>query len=278
MVHKRIGRFLRRRRRTQPRRARAARRRVTKIVSKVRKRVSKVRARDVAAGIPSGALLVGAVTPVGKAVTVGRGVLTGIKTIVGRTLGNPLTGVTAAGKAFTFKEGLKSFGKRVGGRALGLGLAIETLQFGRSRGAGTPFDPIPNLGLVASAAINPLATAAGFLFGSGEKGVRIATETIKEVITRDPLTDFQPFNFPGFEQGDVNITFPEGGTSFAPSTPQPPVGAFFPSIDLQVGSPGGGQNELLRLLLLILGAGGIGALLGRKSKKTKKNKKDDDDE
>jgi len=276
MVHKRIGRFIRRTRARQPARAAAARGRVKKFAKRVR--IRDLPGRVERAGtftIPTTATLIGAVTPVGKAVTVGKGVLTGIKTLASRTLGNPLAGSATIG------AGLKKFGGRVAGRALGLGLAVETFQFGRAKATGKPFDPIPDLGLVASAAINPLATFGGLFFGAGERGVQVATETIKEVITRDPLTDFQPFNFPGFEQGDVNIIFPsEVGTDFAPSTPQAPVGAFFPSIDLQVGKVGGGQNELLRLLILLLGAGGLGALLGRKTKKKKKkkSKKDDDDD
>jgi len=277
MVHKRITRFIRKRRISQPRRARAARARAGRIVSKVRRRVRKVRTRDVAVGIPAAALLATSVSPVGKAVTVGRGVLTGIKTLAQRTLGNPLAGSATIG------AGLKSLGKRVGGRALGLGIAVEAFQFTRARGAGTRFDPIPDLGIIGAFALNPLAALGGLAFGTGEKGIRVGGETIRDFIANQPpAQDFQPFDFPpGFGQpGDVNINFPSEVGSFAPSTPQPPVGAFFPSIDLQVGKVGGGQNELLRLLLLLLGAGGLGALLGRKSKKkkTKKNKKDDDDE
>jgi len=278
MVHKRIGRFLRGRRRTQPARARAARRRVSKIVSKTRARVKRVSAQRRARGEPGTGAILGAVSPVGKVVTVGKGVLTGIKTLAQRTLGNPLAGSATIG------AGLKSLGKRVGGRALGLGIAVEAFQFTRARGAGTRFDPIPDLGLIGAFALNPLAALGGLAFGTGEKGIRVGGETIRDFIaSQPPAQDFQPFDFPpGFGQpGDVNINFPsEVGTGFAPSTPQAPVGAFFPSIDLQVGKVGGGQNELLRLLLLLLGAGGLGALLGRKSKKkkTKKNKKDDDDE
>jgi len=276
MVHKRIGSFFRRRRLSQPTRARAARRRVSSIVSRTRARVRKVSAERRARGEPSTGAILGAVTPVGKAVTVGKSVVTGIKTFTSRVLGNPLAGSATVG------AGLKAFGKRAGGRALGLGIGIETFQFGRAKATGKPFDPIPDLGLVASAALNPFATIGGLLFGGGERAVQVGTETIKEIIKRDPVRDFQPFDFGGFEQGDVTINFPSGTSQdFAPSSPQPPVGAFFPSVDLQVGAQvGGGQNELLRLLILLLGAGGLGAVLGRKSKKKKKkkSKKDDDDE
>lgn len=271
MPHKRVRRFFRRRRATQPARARAARARVGRIVRKFRASTPSAIAKRSDVEIQTGTLGIGG--GAGGISIIGKGI-TGVKTIISRTLGNPLAGSATVG------AGLKAFGKRVGGRALGLGLAVETFQFGRAKATGKPFDPIPDLGLVASAAINPLATFGGLFFGAGEKGVTVATQTIKEVIERQPTIDFQPFNFPGFEQGDVNITFPEGGTAFAPSTPQPPVGAFFPSIDLQVGAPGGGQNELIRLLILLLGAGGLGALLGRKTakKKNKKSKKDDDGE
>jgi len=276
MVHKRIRRFVRRAR-TRAVRGQTSRRRITtRVVSRVAQRVRKVSARRAAAGIPSTGAIIGAVTPVGKAATIGKGVVTGVRTFASRVLGNPLAGSATIG------AGLKAFGKRAGGRALGLGIGIETFQFGRAKATGKPFDPIPDLGLVASAALNPIATIGGLIFGGGERAVTAGTEVAKELLQKQPTADFFPLDF---QQGDINITFPEGGTQqdFSPGVPQPPIGAFFPSIDLQVGKVGGGQNELLRLLILLLGAGGLGALLGKRSKKkkkkkTKKSKKDDDDD
>jgi len=256
---KRAGRTLRRVSRTK----RQIKRKVVRTIGRTAKRVvtQKAPSNLVMGTLPIGGGLIGA-APKGVGI-VKRGVTT-IKDFAGRATGNPLAG----GK--TLKAGASAFGKRVAGRALGLGLAVETFQFGRAKATGQPFDPIPDLGLIASAAINPLATFGGFGFGTGERVTTKAGEVLSDII---PPLDFGGQVPPQFIGGDTIITFPSNTGSFAPATPEPPIGAFFPSIDVNIPSPGG-ADILLPLLLALLAAGGGGFLLGKGKKK--KSKKEED--
>jgi hypothetical protein len=202
------------------------------------------------------------------------GVLKKIKSGVGRAAGDPFAGTT-------LRSGLSGLGKRVAGRTV-TGLAgVEAFQLARTAATGEEFSPIPSGATLKGAlafGLNPLAGVAGLFTGGTQRGVSAGTTVLKDFIPDFPEIPPTIFNFPS--QPD-----PSG---FTPSSAQPPVGAFFPSVDISAGV-GGGDSSLIPLLLFLLAAGAGGFALGKmggdddeengngrprkRRRKTKKNKK-----
>lgn len=206
---------------------------------------------------PSGAAAAGARGAVGAL----RSARTAISTLFQRATGNPFAG------AATLGAGLKSFAGRAAGRAAGIGLAYEAFQYQRAQQTGKPFKWLPNIGSLISFGVNPIASAAGTIYGAGENIASDVRDRIKDYPTPSTFT-------PQFTTGPTYFNFPE--QSFPDYSPvgipvgsTGPVGAFSPSFN--VSSPSG--PDLTQLLIALFGGAAAGYVAGRRKKKKKKYKK-----
>lgn len=214
----------------------------------------------------SGGGLIGS-TKSGVIKTTGKSIATGAKNLFQKATGNPLG-------SLGFKSGLKQWGTKIGGRAIGYGAAVETFRYMRAKSAGEPFNPIPDIGTIASFAVNPVTSFFGLGVGSGEKG----TKKLIDVLTNKNQKDFYipspipNFDFGGYDGGDTIINFPSGGGGMGGGfTPSPIVSVNPPSFYAGMDS---GMPDLATLALLLgIPLSALLIYLGLKPEKEKKKKK-----
>ena len=272
MVHRRTGRFLRRRFKVS---RRLTRPRTVKRSFRISPRLKKpsVAKRILTKPLLPKETLTGTlpISPVGLGAG-GASVIGGASGKVGGFVSGIGRTLQKFGQPITFGRGVQ----RVGTRFLtGFGItsgasAIETAI------TGEPFNPLSRRSALGAAgfAIGGIpGLAVGTALGLGKVGVR---ETIglgvggAQFVGGAIPDDFNIPFFPPVQAGNtVNIDFGD-----APAIQPGAVGGLTGGggASFQIGSPGGG-GDLSALILLLLGIGGVGALVDTRRKKKKKKKK-----
>jgi hypothetical protein len=176
-----------------------------------------------------------------------------VKTFTKRLTINPYAGMTP-------KKALRAFGLKTAKVAQ----YYYPFEFLRSRATGDKMDLFPDLGTVASFALQPYSAGAGLVVGGLQKGTSAVTDLAKDIFSDVPIPTPSGQMF-GFEQGDTVFNFPESpqgspmSASYSPMAPTVNIG----------GSMGGMDMETLALLLGIP----LAVLLGYRAGKKKRRKK-----
>lgn len=251
MVHRRVGRFIKRRfRRGRLKAPPIVRRIITK----------RVLPREVLTGtLP--------ISPVGAVGVVGG---------AGGKIGGFIKGVGAKiqqfGKPVTFKTGVQSVGSRFF-KGLGVTTGVTAIETAIT---GEPFNPLGRRPLLGAAGF-AVGGVPGLVAGSLLGGIKVGTrEAVKLGVGGAGFVGGvvqDQFNFPSFPNqpagNTVNIDFGDA-PAIQPGAVGGLTGGGGASFNIGAGTGGG---DLSGLILLLLGLGGAGALLATRKKRKKKKKK-----